>query len=507
MTRISLEKKTGSRIRRPLQLWCGLYLLVNILTASVSLMAQSYEGKWNRTYLQFSVQVESWGNDCGTKPRSYSSKSVKPTEILENKGHLFFSKGGLRTDRCNSPNPNLVTITASRSANMWTRTCETAPNASRYEKIDSTFSGTGNKLTYRAESSFRWSLNGDLCLVQWVERRIYERDGVKENGLQNSGSPILKVHEDDSFSRGADGLVQPECTSPGSVKKLIIAPQEVQISPSEKVCFQLRGVDTNGCRFSVSAKWSAEQNGIQQNQLINKKGCFVAGDNAAETEGIYQINAIYKDVSVNTTVEVAYPDFGDLALARLDLSDELGASEEQQPVVARDGRDTAASVPKVATTPGTGETSPDISISATGVSKSSFPGWLPWVLVVAVVLLSGLVISLVVFILKRRNTSDFEDFDDEPERGSTYDHVDGNKLRQQPMEKICPQCGTFYASDAKYCPADATALVMYNPDRHALVRESFRSKPGMICPLCNRGYETGAKFCPHDSAALVEYKK
>ncbi|MBN2341775.1 MAG: zinc ribbon domain-containing protein [Deltaproteobacteria bacterium] len=465
-----------------------------VLFWSASAASQNYEGKWNRTFLQFSVTVQSWGDDCGVMPRSYSSRKIKTTEILQNNGHLFFSTGGLRTDRCNSPNPALVTLATSRSANMWTRTCETPQSASKFERIDYTFDGNRDVLTYEATSSFDWTLNSDRCKVSWVEKRTYQRvsEGSDAAAVADGGaSPILKVHEDASFAEGsADGSREAGCEPTGKLKRLIIVPQDVTISPSERLCFQVRGVDSSGCRFAVSPVWSVSQNGVARNDLIDNRGCFTAGDNAAETDGVYQIDARFKGENVTTTLEISYPDVGDLARARLDLDGEIGDELVDSEV---------AVLGSPVSPPALGSAS---SVGMDGSrKKDATDPLLITLLIVAVVVLIVLLISMAWLLKKQRNE------DREPSgvvRGSSPDllsHSTSGSLRAP--EKMCPTCKARFPLDAKYCPADASELQVVG----ANLRSSIPPPKGMICPTCKRGYDIGSKFCPHDSTALVEYEK
>ena len=504
-------------------------LFAAIWLASSALHAQAYEGKWHRTYLQFTVDVSHWGENCGTRPRSYSSKATKPTEILQNNGHLFFSTGGLRTDRCNSPNPALISLTTSRSANMWTRTCETPADSGRYEKIDYTFSGSGDQLTYRAESSFRWSLDGDLCVVKWVERRTYARviQDEEAEAEDQSGSPVVRVHKDDSFAKSKtkakptatanasadDTEPRPECNPHGKAKRLVIAPRSARISPSQSVCFQLRGVDENECRFPVAAKWTASQNGVVQPRLMNAKGCFVAGDNAAESEGIFQVLAEYRGVSAQTTVEVKYPDIGDLALARLDLSDEIDglSTDSDAPAPAEIipiAIDTADTEVGTSTVPGT--KTPPLKSPEKSSDKTN---WIVWLLAAAIVVFIVLSVVLTVVLVKkpRATPEDDEKFFGELSEPDESTAVPPPKAEQgenrtnKAPGRICLKCGKIYPADAKFCPVDATSLVSSAPQAPDNFRSSMPPPRGMICPKCKRGYDMDARFCPHDSTALVEY--
>ncbi|MBN2802025.1 MAG: hypothetical protein JXR91_02905, partial [Deltaproteobacteria bacterium] len=310
-----------------------IILTIILCSAVVSNIAaaQGYSGKWNRTSLQFTVSIGSWGKDCGVKPSSYSTSKIAEVEVMESNNNLYFSTGRLRTDRCNSPNPDLKKITSSTVRGSWSMVCETPSTISKYEKIDYTLAGTTGKLIYNASSSFKWTLNNNFCQVTWKEKRVYERPSDKTESTNSS--PILSIHTD-LPGKEEPVLTSPkqtpvilnnpstECISNGKPVKLIIFPQAPVVQPTEKLCFLIQGIDVNGCRFPFHADWNISQNGITRTDLLDKN-CFIAGNNAAESEGVYDVQAKYGKISTSTTIEVAFPDMEDLARARLDIPSEL----------------------------------------------------------------------------------------------------------------------------------------------------------------------------------------
>lgn len=468
--------------------------LVFFLCAS-DLCAQSYEGDWTRISMQFSVTVSSWGENCGTMPRSYSNYTPKPTDILQNGGHLFFASGAIRTDRCNSPNPALVSVLNSRSANMWSRTCETPNNISKYEKIAYVLTGIGERLMYEAESHFDWTLEEDRCVVSWVDKRVFERG---DNVATTDDSPILKVHKEASFSEDekSSGNTSLVCKPNGKIRRLILVPQKSRIEPSEKLCFQLRAVDSNGCRHSVSAKWSASQNGVARNQLMDNKGCFVAGDNAAKSEGTFQVVAQVRDRSAQAIVDVAYPDVGDLARAQLDVFNEVEGENMER-----------GSLPQKKSPSSKHQDAPiSMTTSLSGgepIEKSSGNGMIIALLVVACCVFVGLV-GVMIWLVRRskRRASSVYMPESQHLKQTPYENAaKGNNIQ---IQKRCPKCGQTFNDDAKYCPRDACELIDENAT-HVLI--SMPPPKGMICPTCKRGYELEARFCPHDSTALVAYEK
>ncbi len=53
----------------------------------------------------------------------------------------------------------------------------------------------------------------------------------------------------------------------------------------------------------------------------------------------------------------------------------------------------------------------------------------------------------------------------------------------------CPECGTKYSNDIKFCGKDGTELVS--------------TQKGLICPKCKKAGVPGEKFCREDGGKLI----
>jgi uncharacterized protein YbaR (Trm112 family) len=465
-----------------------LILSIILFSAIISniAVAQGYSGKWNRTSLQFTVSIGSWGKDCGVRPSSYSTSKIAEVEVMESNNNLYFSTGRLRTDRCNSPNPDLKKMKSSTVRGNWSMVCETPSTISKYEKIDYTLAGTTGKLIYNASSSFKWTLNNNFCQVTWKEKRVYERPSAKTEPANSS--PILNIHKDlpinedpvsNSPKKAPEILSTPatDCVSNGKPVRLVIFPQAPIVQPSEKLCFLIQGIDVNGCRFPFHADWSISQNGITRTDLINKN-CFIAGNNAAESEGVYDVQAKYGKISSFTTIEVAFPDMEDLARARLDIPSEL---IDEQPETETD-----ADSDSVEKTEPTGSATVINTLKILPEQKTENPkSYLTTLFIVIVIALTGVLIFIIFFLKqKKKNTKNVSE-----------DKPDNNMY--------CPTCNRIFDKDALFCPHDADKLKPVFQAKNSI----NNSSKGMICPKCHRGYDRDALFCPHDRNKLVKYSE
>ena len=469
-----------------------------LVTLSSSLFSeQGFSGQWNRKSLQFTVNIQSWGKYCGVKPHSYYSKQVTSTEIMESNGQLFFSKGRLRTDRCNSPNPDLKIIKKNKSSGNWKMECETPPAISKYENINYSLTGTKHKLIYIAKSSFKWTLNNDHCQVNWTEKRVYERQiQPKLKPLKDlETSPILKVHDDSSTVKTKQkkenspiiSTVDLSCLKRGKIVRLIIFPQDSIIRPSGKICFMSQGVDKKGCRFSVKPKWSVTQSGISRNDLL-KKGCFIAGDNAAESEGVYDVIATLGTVVSKTTVEVSFPDMEDLARARLDLPTDIDTDSNVDNLKKNDTETDNNNSNMATILP---VTSPVINPALKNSSKKENKGN-SLLLIILFVIITAITIFILFYILKIKKHKQHDISDDADD---TDDALNSSIIL------YCPQCHRIFKENAKFCPHDASELKRSKSGQNS----SANNNLAMVCPKCDRGYDANSKFCPHDRTQLITY--
>jgi hypothetical protein len=452
------------------------FLLIFFVFLGDARATDQYAGNWNMTSMSLFVKVRSWGEHCGPRPGSYSSNKIRPVEIVVKGHHLIFSKGGTRTDRCGSPNPRLYTISQDIRPGTWERSCQTAKNDPKFENGTYKFVAEGTKkLIYTAVSNFDWTLKGDHCIATSRERRVYVRAPANENEQKperETGAPTEKK---------PDG--EPACDRPGPIKNLIVRPRNTRIGPGQKTCFKAIGTDEKGCQFPVDATWTTSQNKKAVHGLVDHKGCFRAGQTAADAEGVYVVTAKAESNSGSARITVVFPDLGELFAARLNSSDD---EEEEKPP--------ATVTTKVSSTP-------PVEIKPAKITESDdlFDG--PTIiLIAAIIAIIGGVIALVFILRKQPLAKTASGLDAWPDAPSPIAGA-GDETWQ-----ICPTCGMKLPKDALFCPQDRTRLAA---EISGAETESDAQPTsvniGMVCPACHRGYEPGSKFCPHDSEALIPY--
>lgn len=484
--------------------------------------SETYAGKWKMTSMTLGVKVDSWGEFCGPRPISYASQKTRPVTIRAEGNHLVFSSGGLRTDRCGSPNPRLRKISQKVSQGSWNMVCETEQSDPKYERgVYKLIAKGEDTLEYRAESKFDWSLKGDHCVAVSDERRLFVRaeeepDGeaaVKASGAEKKPMPgpastekTESLMEERSSSDGTEGqerrkldINEPWCDSPGPAKKIVIHPQRHRLAPGESVCFKALAVDAEGCRTPLRATWSAMQNAQPVKGPLRPNGCFHAGETAADAEGTYLITARVGQKSAKAEVSVVFPDLGELFAARLRPLQHLDSLEEN----GLDDQPQAPTAPSIPQGKGYEETVQSIVIKQKkDEDRSSSIIWL-------IVGLLGVAFvgfaSVVALGVKRRRNLAAEN--DHGEEGVSRERVDGVSGIDKVEDRLeCPECGSEFPPHARFCPHDGSALAPSNKDNKSEVLiTGSRTSAGMVCPKCHRGYDENGRFCPHDSSRLVPY--
>jgi hypothetical protein len=489
-------------------------MTVALAIPSGAAASQQFAGRWKRTSHSLTVKTDSWGENCGPAPKSYGSKKIVDVDVAAQGKHLVFSKFGIRTDRCISLNPKLSTISESAASGNWSRVCQTPQNDPKFERLESNLAAQGNnKLVYSAKSKYDWTLKGDHCVAHITEKQVFVREGSEPVAEEEPKAPPKKTIDTD-----IDIPSDPECEAHGPLKRLTIHPKEAKIGPGERVCFKATGVDADGCRFPVSASWTATQDGQEVGGLLARGGCFSAGATAAESEGTYDITAKIESKTAEATVTVAFPDLGDLLAARLRPADDLADLEPP------DGGTQAPS--------GTG---PAAAALAQTPAASTPPPRADRTMLIIIVVAAGMLVAvglLVVALVLRRRPRRTARHDDDwlddpvavapPPRDAPLRAPDSaptpapdpatkptRDLREQaPAQgdaQICPTCCERFPASARFCPLDGSSLIP------APLGSGFYPTPGsdagMVCPACHRGYDAGARFCPHDSAKLVPYSE
>jgi hypothetical protein len=456
--------------------------LAAVLVARGGPALAQLEGSYKTRGQQVSVQVKTWGENCGSRPRSYSSGSGKVVEVRRAGAHL--SIGSQRTDACWSRNPKVQRQRATAGPRSWLVVCETPLDDPRFEhgeysveQVDET------TLRLREESRYDWRLEGDHCEATVVLTRTYERIADVDEGTP--GNPVKAPPP-------VEPVVPTRCKGPpGAPVKLEVHPGRPRIEPGERVCFRAVGRDANGCPVTVTASWSKARSGTtvgSSGNRLSADGCYSAAPAISDAEGRCVVVASVGELNAQAVVSVRLADISDLIAARLEEGfDEVDAGAEPPVAEARPGA--VQGVDRPAVTPAD---EPSMALVAALIGA------------LAIVMLLGVLIA----VARRRRARLDHVVEVEP---AVVEHAAVVEPAPAPTpisaggceNVICPRCRRGFDPTVRTCPTDGVELIPYSKWRASKLAEHRSAVHGMmICPSCAARYDPGTLFCANDGTKL-----
>ncbi|MFH1436503.1 MAG: hypothetical protein ABIJ56_12355 [Pseudomonadota bacterium] len=516
-----------------------------LLAGSRPALADDLSGEYIEGKQQVTVNIKSWGDDCGPQPKSYSTKGGKKITVSEKGDNLQFSDGN-STKKCWSDNTRLKRISSTKKGQTWITICETAEHESRFERGEYTLKATADGLSFANMSVYNWQLKESICRAVITITKNYKRSGASkpEPGPEPEVEPesLLKKPElkiDADYPEMDSG----KCEDPGDSVRLAMAPSSYKLGAGEKICFNVFGLDDKGCRNPVISP-SFSMSGAQgQSESRIEGNCFLAGNNAALSEGSFRIHASAEGMHASAKVEVKFKSVEDLIAVNLEPSRLAGSQDSSQP--------------------GAGAGSPAGVVEIHGPRDKGRAVWL-YIIYAAGILLACCVLIIAVTLVRIRSarrhikrTVPMEEVvvmkpaDDalrppaaeapqpapqawasrpapgpeppphplqhqyspqppqpRPDNAARaapkiepIDGLDREEESDQDRQKWmhCEVCKKEFGPGSTFCPNDGSELKPYKePDYHS-------AKAGLICPVCRRGYKSDVKQCIFDKTYLVPY--
>jgi hypothetical protein len=476
---------------------CGvaLFLVASSLPGAIVLAEGAYEGMWDTGPTRVSVSVQSWGEDCGTRPRSAIRPAGGAVRITQS-GHrlIIHSRGrALRSDGCWSPNPALHRASSSFLDGVWSTLCHTPPDDPKSETGEYTLRLEGNdKLHYKDVSRYNWELKESTCVATIVTTQTLTRvrSETAKSEEKPAPPPVVAVEEPDEEAKAPEPKKSDRTCQPGAPARLVLQPKRAEIEPGQRVCFRSRVVDGSGCTVPDHAiEWSLGHAPGLRGALQN--GCFRAASSAAEAEGQFRVVASAAGLRSQALVLVKPVDLSDLIAKRIEGGAVSGfaGKERSEPEPERKEEEESATL--------------GIEVQKSGGSNA---------LLVALAAISALGMAAVLFAIRlrrRSRSSGLEQgaFEDEAEAPATAAAPAAPGSAPPPVSAatneqwICPVCRRGYPREKGVCPADGTALVPYEQfSRQHKARQDSSKK--MRCPKCGEIFPANVAFCGKDGTLL-----
>ena len=272
---------------RSLIVTAALFLLTHANTEQAA--AQDVAGKWQASALKVSYKINSWGPDCGMKPRG-GTENGGSVSVTRSGDHLNFS-GAVRgsTSSCWSDTPGLKRAASSAGATRWTTTCKSPKNAAHPETGRYTFSLLGDQITFRDSTSYRWTIKSSTC------------DAVRTASR--------------TFSKQTGTSTRSTCVA-GPVKEVRVSSTQLSIPEGGRKCISARVVDAKGCTVKNAKVLMQVQSGAYR---IERSRC-VRAQPGADRGAVVVAHGEFKK-TIRLKRGKGGRDFSDLAAVDFDSDD------------------------------------------------------------------------------------------------------------------------------------------------------------------------------------------
>lgn len=399
-----------------------------------------FEGDYRSGTRTMDVSVTNWGTDCGPRPQASTSAGGN-VHITQSGDHLTI---GRRTTRgCWSDNPAVRLVTSSVESGAWRIVCRTPTDDPRRETGTYTLRASGTeRLEFRDVTQYDWQLNESHCEATMTVTQTFERVGGAVATPTPTPTPTPAAPE------------EPACT-PGAPARLALRPARQDVEPGVRACVTARVVDAAGCWVrSESASLS-----IDSTSFGTLRG------NCVETSasGDIVITARGAGFEERATISVHTIDLTGLTAARTNdgtAPDDATATSEAESGIA----------------------------ASTVVAGRRTPIWLIALAGVGLLVTLGAVVGL---LTRKKKT---------PARPRTSMASPApaplNEAPAEPAEAlICPMCRRTYPGET-ICPKDHEPLVPY------ATFAAKKAEAQRVCPSCGTSYASHIEFCGKDGTPL-----
>ncbi|MGF1469224.1 MAG: hypothetical protein ACFCGT_24120 [Sandaracinaceae bacterium] len=438
-----------------------LGLAVALAPAATAHADGPFEGQWREGPLRISVDVDSWGGDCGPRPQSVTAPGGGTFRITQSGDQLTFNLRRQQTTRsCWSENRAVRRVSSSYSASSqtWRIVCRTPPDDSRGETGTYTLRAAGpDRLEFRDVSRYDWQLNASRCVATITTSQSYTRVAARPTTPEPE-RPTPPEPEPE----------QPSACRPGPADRLLVAPRARAVAPGEEVCFTARVVDAQGCRRSDRVTYALAP--ASPGRLRGR--CYRAAQGTGEATVIARSGALSREARIT----VRMPDLSDL-IARRSETGSLGSGTRAEVPEAESGQ--AARVRTASDGPGAGV-------------------W--WTVGLGgLLLLAG---ALALLLRGRRSAAAVpapQDPGPAPEPWPTDPMVaDDGEGGRDAQDLICPTCRRGYPPGTPGCPHDGDRPIPYAE----FLAGGSRKTAGRTCPVCGTVYPPTVAFCGQDGTPL-----
>lgn len=283
-------------------------------------------GSWRAGTTTMDVNVESWGADCGPRPKSSRSQGGGTVTVREDDKHVVIQGKDhvVRTNRCWSRNPSMRRLSSSYVNGQWTTRCKTTADDPREEEGTYVLKRVGpGKLEYRDISRYNWRLKDSSCVATITTIQALEQIGTVDS---RTLKPLPEPEPEPEPSAESEEP-EPAGCEPGPPARLSLRPPTAELELGGRLCLRAVAHDARGCRLrNPPITYKLSHSPALKGRL--ERNCFVASESAAEAEGTFSVVASLEALQATSEIHVKSMDLSGLIAMRLETGGVVGFDSE-----------------------------------------------------------------------------------------------------------------------------------------------------------------------------------
>ena len=475
---------------------------------------QPLAGAWSAGALTEIVNVGSWVDECGARPKARTLTGGSYQVTSSGDELVFTGAQSFRTDACFlQEETRRVSHSANPALRTWKTRCESAPGDPRRATITTVVRAQGDDvivLTETARTTFTFS--SGTCSADVERTRVFSivaRDGAP-SASSATGATIPSS--------------PPLCDALGEPSTLEVRPKRKLLRSGEQFDFKARILDEKGCEVpgKIAFRLAPESSALSSTILVETGGHVRARADAEPAEASLLIEAASKTarVSLEIVSDQRYEE-----LVGTDGLDDRGVDDQSVSVVVSGGK--GSGVPPSSSEPQGDDAARRrfayVAIAGGTLTLLSLGGLVLWRRGAAAEATRRRRRIPPLGKPRRADLGPLRRAAPPPtpislaayERSRVHaGHGLGATMLGAPDAptgapvveshiRVCPLCGERYPADAGFCPIDGQRLVAVRDAIGMHPVEPSPLPPGRICPVCGKRYAPDAGFCGVDGVELV----
>lgn len=480
-------------------------------------------GRWRVDRVKQDLRAQPWGPSCGAKPKGHDWKVSADEFDLLLQGREFVLKSKRRqlaSKGCEGHGHKLTLVEHQAQGGQRNSECEWRDDEDQVlEKVSQRLQLVDDSHILLHSEGF-WHKQPprkpEEPLLVGGDEQVWYSDGNQwkrgsKEDAQRAQRCIVHFVREEKIERIV--AAEAACHHSGPPKRLRLEPQTTDLTAGQRLCFQPKAQDIDGCPASPPAlTFSLQPPDLGQ---VDQQGCVsVAQDLAQPAALALQAKALGFEASalIRVSPKTHADDSTQKQQAVPDLKTLVTQSQNAQvKKVAKDLiGDIRVGEVALRSSQSPSSTQPHGALAHPTASST-------WWITSSVVVIIAVIFVFAMWSLRRSRQLREASARAQQEHDAAVQNAETRRrekkaqgpaapmatraaLPQQGQGLVCPKCH-FEFEDGKFCPFDQTPLEpLERQARHTLF---IPISGGMVCPVCNTRYPSKARFCGKDRSPLL----